>query len=79
MSAKWKRVRMRACVSVSKYMSVLRQTIRSTREIGASWIRSLRPKMTVRRSSFRKVWRPSACSKYRASSSGGTLSIARAS
>ena len=55
--------RIRACVSALKYMSVLRQTSRSMREIGASWTRSLRPKITARRRSLRNVKRWSARSK----------------
>ena len=54
LSAKWKRARIFACVGPSKYISVLRQASRSTREIGASFTRSLRPKITQRRRSFRK-------------------------
>jgi hypothetical protein len=54
-SAKWNRRRMRACVSALKYMSVLRHTSRSMREIGASCTRSLRPKITARRRSRRKM------------------------
>ncbi len=51
-SAKWNRSMIRPCVSVLKYISVLRQASRSIREIGASWIRSCRPKITERRRSF---------------------------
>ena len=54
-SAKWNRARIRACVSALKYISVLRQISRSIREIGASWTRSLRPKITERRRSLRKT------------------------
>ena len=54
-SAKWNRRRIRDCVSALKYMSVLRQTSRSIREIGASCTRSLRPKITARRRSRRNV------------------------
>ena len=43
------------CASAPKYMSVLRETSRSTREIGGSCRRSLRPKMTARRRSLRTV------------------------
>jgi hypothetical protein len=39
-------------VSELRYMRVLRQTSRSIREIGASWMRSWRPKMTERRRSL---------------------------
>ena len=56
-SAKWKRLRIRAWVSALKYISVLRQIRMSRREIGASWIRLLRPKMTVRRRSLRNAQR----------------------
>ena len=38
-----------ACVSAVRYISVLRQATRSTREIGGSLVRSRRPKTTVRR------------------------------
>ncbi|GAA2906583.1 hypothetical protein GCM10020220_114860 [Nonomuraea rubra] len=62
-SAKWKRRTMLSCISVLKYISVLRASSRSTREIGASWVRSLRPKMSWRRRSRRKVKPLSTCSK----------------
>ncbi len=71
-SAKWNRWRIRAWVSALKYMSVLRHTSRSMREIGASCTRSLRPKITERRRSLRKTNRSADRSKYRSSSSGGT-------
>ena len=62
---------MRAWVSLLRYISVLRQESRSIREIGASWIRSWRPKITERRRSLWKAYRPSFSSKYFASSSAG--------
>ena len=43
------------CVSPLRYIRVLRQDNRSTREIGASFTRSLRPKMTARRRSLRNL------------------------
>jgi hypothetical protein len=42
-------------VSAFRYIRVLRQTSRSMREMGASWMRSWRPKMTDRRSSLEKT------------------------
>jgi hypothetical protein len=47
--------RIRACVSAVKYMSVLRHTSRSSREIGASSTRLLVPKIRVRRRSLRNA------------------------
>jgi CRP/FNR family transcriptional regulator, cyclic AMP receptor protein len=54
-NAKWRRRRTCDCVSAVKYISVLRHTRKSIREIGASWTKSLRPKMTHRRRSLRKT------------------------
>jgi hypothetical protein len=44
-----------AWVSEFRYIRVLRQTSRSIREMGASWMRSWRPKTTDRRSSLEKT------------------------
>ena len=71
-SAKWNRSRMRAWVSELRYIRVLRQVKRSIREIGASWIRSWRPKITERRRSLLKVYRPLFTSKYFSSNAAGT-------
>ena len=62
-SEKWKWRRIRVWVSALKYMSVFRQISRSMREIGASCTRSLRPKITVRRRSVRKVMPAGVLSK----------------
>ena len=45
------------CVSGFMYISVLRHTSRSTREMGASLTKSLRPKITARRRSLRNTYR----------------------
>ena len=50
-----RRLSVNSCAAASKYMSVLRQTRTSTREMGASCTMSLRPKMTERRSSLWKA------------------------
>ncbi len=76
--AKWKWRRMRDCVSALKYISVFRQISTSSREIGASWTRLLRPKITVRRRSLRNSKRWSAGWKYCCRSSGGTDSVSLA-
>jgi hypothetical protein len=47
--------RIRACASALKYISVLRHKSRSMREIGASYIKLWRPKITQRRASLRKL------------------------
>jgi hypothetical protein len=46
---------MRVCASGVKYMSALRDTSRSMREIGASCTMSLQPKITDRRKSLLNV------------------------
>ncbi len=74
--AKLRRLRIRACVSALKYMSVLRHVSRSMREIGASCTRSLRPKITARRRSLRNAWLRSLRSKYFSSRAGGIVSTA---
>src|SRR5689334_23347864 len=56
------------------YISVLRQASRSTREIGASFTRSLRPKITARRRSLLTWWWALTRSKYFSRYGGGTPS-----
>ena len=55
LSPKWNRCTIRSWTSALKYMRVLRQSRRSIREIGASLMRSWRPKMIERRSSRSKT------------------------
>jgi hypothetical protein len=72
--AKLKRPRIWAWTWGVKYMRAFRDTSRSTREIGASCTRSLRPKMTERRRSARKVWPNALRSKYLPRRSAGMAS-----
>ena len=62
-SANASRPRIRDWVSALKYIRVLRQSRMSIREIGASRVRSLRPKITLRRSSGVNRYRPPTRSK----------------
>ena len=55
-SAKWNLRIMLDWVSALKYISVFRATRRSTREIGASCVRSFRPNITCLRRSRRKEY-----------------------
>lgn len=64
-SAKPSRETTRDWVSALRYIRVLRHSRMSMREIGASWVRSLRPKITLRRRSADSCQRAPTCSKYR--------------
>ena len=76
-SAKWNRERILDWVSALKYINVFRQASRSILEIGASWTRSLRPKMTDRRRSLRTRCRSPFTSKYFSCRSAGTPCTSR--
>jgi hypothetical protein len=77
-SAKCNRSSTRCCVWALKYMRVLRHRSRSTCEMGASWTRSLRPKITDRRRSLRKTYRVFSRSKNVSRRSGSTFSTSAA-